>query len=64
MASELTGWPEVRACWSTAGDRDMALLVDTASNDDLMEVTRRLNELPAVRDTATHVALRTHFDRA
>jgi len=64
VASELTGWPEVRACWSTAGDRDMALLVDTASNDALMEVTRRLNELPAVRDTATHVALRTHFDRA
>lgn len=63
VASELTGWPEVRACWSTAGERDMALLVDTGSNEDLMDITRRLNELAAVRDTATHVALRTHFDR-
>ncbi|MBY4040425.1 Lrp/AsnC family transcriptional regulator [Rhodococcus fascians] len=63
VASELAGWPEIRACWSTAGEKDMALLVSTDSNDDLMEVTRRLNELAAVRDTATHVALRTHFDR-
>jgi len=64
VASALVGWPEVRACWSTAGERDMALLVDTDSNHDLMDVTRRLNELDAVRDTATHVVLRTHFDRA
>nr|WP_068148109.1 Lrp/AsnC family transcriptional regulator [Rhodococcus corynebacterioides] len=64
VAADTAGWPEVRACWSIAGERDMALLVDADSNDELMEITRRLNELPAVRDTATHVVLRTHFDRA
>lgn len=63
VAGVLQGWPEVRACWSIAGERDMALLVEVASNEDLMDVTRRLNEQPGVRDTATHVALRTHFDR-
>jgi Lrp/AsnC family transcriptional regulator, leucine-responsive regulatory protein len=63
VATELAGWPEVRACWSVAGERDMAILVDVDSNDALMDVNRRLNQLSAVRDTATHVALRTHFDR-
>ena len=63
VAAVLQGWPEVRACWSIAGDRDMALLVDVASNEALMDVTHRLYSLPAVRDTSTHVALRTHFDR-
>jgi hypothetical protein len=42
----------------------MALLVDVESNDALMDVTRRLNSMRAVRDTATSVALRTHFDRS
>ncbi|MCW2814930.1 MAG: leucine-responsive regulatory protein [Nocardioides sp.] len=64
VASALQGWPEVRACWSIAGERDMVLIIDVATNDELMDVTARLNEMPAVRDTATHVALRTHFDRA
>lgn len=64
VADVLQGWPEVRSCWSIAGERDMVLVVEVASNEDLMDVTRRLNEMPAVRDTATHVALRTHFDRA
>lgn len=64
VAEVVQGWPEVRACWSIAGERDMVLLVEVPSNEDLMDVTRRLHELPAVRDTATHVALRTHFDRA
>lgn len=64
VASALQGWPEVRACWSIAGERDMVLVLDVASIHELMDVTRRLNEMPTVRDTATHVALRTHFDRA
>ncbi len=64
VAAELQGWAEVRACWSVAGERDMALLVDVESNDALMDVTRRLNSMRAVRDTATSVALRTHFDRS
>lgn len=64
VATELQGWPEVRACWSVAGERDMALLVDVGAHDDLMEITRRLSTIAAVRDTATHVVLRTHFDRA
>ncbi|MEJ7650229.1 MAG: Lrp/AsnC ligand binding domain-containing protein [Nakamurella sp.] len=63
IASELQGWPEVRACWSMAGDKDMAVLVDVSSNEDLMGLTERLNAMRTVRNTATHVVLRTHFDR-
>lgn len=63
VASTLSGWPEVRSCWSIAGDRDLAVLAEVASNSDLMDLTRRLSDLDAVRDTSTHIALMTHFDR-
>lgn len=63
VAAALAGWPEVRSCWSIAGDHDMAVLVEVPAHHELMELTRRLSEITSIRDTVTHIALMTHFDR-
>lgn len=63
IVPHLAGMPPVVSCWSLAGETDLMLLIECASNGDLDTIRRQISLISGVATVQTHVALRTHFDR-
>lgn len=63
VLSRFQGWPEVRACWSLAGQVDAAVLVETEDAEQLGELRNRLAEVPGVASVTTAPILNTLVER-
>lgn len=61
IVPRLRGVPEIRSCVSLAGSTDLMLRVVCTSTAALEEVRDRLEHLPDVASTRTHVVLATHW---
>jgi DNA-binding Lrp family transcriptional regulator len=63
VLSRFQGWPEVRACWSLAGQIDAAVLVETEDAEQLGELRNRLAAVPGVASVTTAPILNTVVER-
>ncbi len=63
VLSRFQGWPEVRACWSLAGQIDAAVLVETEDAEQLGELRNRLAAVPGVASVTTAPILNTVIER-
>jgi Lrp/AsnC family leucine-responsive transcriptional regulator len=64
IEAQLTRFPEVEACWSTAGTSDLLLKVRAADPLRMERLLVRLRELPGVDRTRATVLLATRFERS
>lgn len=64
LERELERFPEVEACWSTAGTSDLLLKVRTADPLGMERLLIRLRELKGVDRTRATVLLATRFERS
>jgi Lrp/AsnC family transcriptional regulator, leucine-responsive regulatory protein len=60
---QVESFPEVEACWSTAGTSDLLLKVRTADPVAMERLLIRLRELKGVDRTRSTVLLATRFER-
>ena len=63
LERRLAAFPEVEACWSTAGAGDLMLKVRTADPAALERLLTRLREVRGVERTRSTVLLATRFER-
>ncbi len=63
VLSRFQDWPEVRACWSLAGQIDAAVLVETEDAEQLGELRNRLAALPGIASVTTAPILNTVVER-
>lgn len=61
VAEELAALPGVSEVYSVTGTIDLIVIVRVASHDQIAEVVAdRLNKVPGVLATETHIAFRTY----
>ncbi|MPQ97659.1 Lrp/AsnC family transcriptional regulator [Modestobacter sp. I12A-02628] len=61
VAETVAGLPGVSEVYSVAGDVDLVALVRVREFPEIAEVVAgRINKVPGVLDTATHIAFRTY----
>ncbi|MCZ2819890.1 Lrp/AsnC ligand binding domain-containing protein [Modestobacter sp. VKM Ac-2977] len=61
VAEAVAALPGVSEVYSVAGDVDLVALVRVREFDEIAEVIAgRINKVPGVVDTATHIAFRAH----
>jgi Lrp/AsnC family transcriptional regulator, leucine-responsive regulatory protein len=63
IEQQVERFPEVEACWSTAGTSDLLLKVRTADPVSMERLLIRLRELKGVDRTRSTVLLATRFER-
>lgn len=64
LERRLAAFPEVEACWSTAGAGDLMLKVRAADPAAMERLLVRLRELRGVDRTRSTILLATRFERA
>jgi len=64
IEQQVERFPEVEACWSTAGTSDLLLKVRTADPVSMERLLIRLRELKGVDRTRSTVLLATRFERS
>jgi Lrp/AsnC family transcriptional regulator, leucine-responsive regulatory protein len=64
IEQQVEHFPEVEACWSTAGTSDLLLKVRTADPMSMERLLIRLRELKGVERTRSTVLLATRFERS
>ncbi len=61
VAAEIAQIPQISEVYSVTGEFDLVAMVRVRAHDDLADViTGRLNKVPGVTHTVTHVAFRTY----
>ena len=61
VAEEISQIPEVTEVYSVTGEFDLVAMVRVRAHDDLADVIPgRLNKVPGVTHTETHIAFRTY----
>jgi DNA-binding Lrp family transcriptional regulator len=61
VAEELADLPDVSEVYSVTGDVDLIAMVRVRQHDQLADVIAdRLNKVPGVLETQTHIAFRTY----
>ena len=61
VAQEIANLPGVTEVYSVAGDADLIAMVRVRQHEQLADVIAdRLNKVPGVTGTATHIAFRTY----
>lgn len=63
VLSRFQNWPEVRSCWSLAGNIDAAVLVETEDAEQLGELRNRLAAVPGIASVTTAPVLSTVVER-
>jgi Lrp/AsnC family transcriptional regulator, leucine-responsive regulatory protein len=63
IEGELHAFPEIEACWSTAGTSDLLLKVRVPDAAAMERLLVRVRDLPGVERTRTSVLLATRFER-
>ncbi len=61
IVPRLRSMPEIKGCTSLAGSTDLMLHVACSTIAELEAVRDRLDRLPGVQSTRTHVVLATHW---
>ena len=61
VAEEIANIPAVSEVYSVTGDADLIAMVRVRSHDEFADVIAdRLNKVPGVTETETHIAFRTY----
>jgi DNA-binding Lrp family transcriptional regulator len=61
VAETLASLPEVSEVYSVTGDVDLIAMVRVREHDQLADaIADRLNKVPGVRETQTHIAFRAY----
>lgn len=63
VLSRFQDWPEVKSCWSLAGQLDAVVLVETGDAEQLGELRNRLAAIPGVASVSTATVLKTVVER-
>lgn len=63
VLARFQSWPEVRACWSLAGQIDAAVLVETEDAEQLGDLRNRLAAVQGIASVTTAPILNTVVER-
>ena len=63
FAAEVKGWPEIRNCYSVAGNEDLCIEVEADSTEKLSVILIKLSKLERVKHISSNIILETLFER-